>query len=262
MLVKWSPGGVCLTRSLPLSGNRRATPRWPLARSVRPRSRRVPGTTGYGGSKTRAEQAWHPCPHYTIVTLQSALWRLKSPTTRLYGQTFVKANIKQNIKTRVTGPSWGNPPAAGGLPSQRACNEERISMWCNHNAFDGSVHNRGISIADLVGVLQFCTKPALTITKKDVHRLRDTTTKITSNHEHLNASEAEISRWNCTPGLKPRGFNLLLSSAFNQFLPQDFTFSVSHRRVSGELQLSFSTLPKRLHINFLSLQWRHNGDGV
>ena len=57
---------------------------------------------------------WHKGYHLfptkkNLITVTSkwALWRLKSPKTRLFAQSFVQDRIKGNIKARVTGPFWG-----------------------------------------------------------------------------------------------------------------------------------------------------------
>ena len=49
------------------------------------------------------------------VTLQWAVWCLKSPVSQLFAQPFVQGHIKQNIKAPCHRPLWG----AGGFPSQR-----------------------------------------------------------------------------------------------------------------------------------------------
>ena len=54
--------------------------------------------------------------HQLLVWLSNNLLRLTS---------------KETAKVPVTGPLRGNPPVTGGFPSQRASNEERVSMGCH-----------------------------------------------------------------------------------------------------------------------------------
>ena len=60
----------------------------------------------------------------------------KSPASRLFAQSFVQVQIKENIKTQrthVTGLSEGNPPVIGEFPSQRGSNAENVSIWWRHH---------------------------------------------------------------------------------------------------------------------------------
>ena len=50
------------------------------------------------------------------VTSQWAGWYLKSPAFRLFVLLFVQANIKENIKARVTGPLWGESTGDRWIP--------------------------------------------------------------------------------------------------------------------------------------------------
>ena len=61
--------------------------------------------------------------HYSDLTWSS--WHLKSPVIRLFIQYLVQANIKENIKLRITAPS--------PHPSQSAASSEIVSMpWHHH----------------------------------------------------------------------------------------------------------------------------------
>ena len=59
--------------------------------------------------------------------------RLKSPACRLFTAPFAHAQIKENIKLRVTGICEGNSPVNDELHTQRASNEENISIWLRHH---------------------------------------------------------------------------------------------------------------------------------
>ena len=48
----------------------------------------------------------HSCP-FIPVTSPWASWRLKSPAHRLFVSSFIWTYIKENIKTRITNPLWG-----------------------------------------------------------------------------------------------------------------------------------------------------------
>ena len=60
-------------------------------------------------------------------------WRLKSPASRLFTQPFIRAQIKENIKARVTGLCAGNSPRTGEFPAQMASNAEYVSIWWRHH---------------------------------------------------------------------------------------------------------------------------------
>ena len=46
---------------------------------------------------------------------------------------FVQAQIKENIKLRVTGFCEGNSPVTSEFPAQRASNAENVSIWLRHH---------------------------------------------------------------------------------------------------------------------------------
>ena len=68
-----------------------------------------------------------------FITMMSrwAPWRLKSPASGLFAQSFV--SLKKTSKLRITGICEGNPPVTGGFPSQRASNAENVSIWWRHH---------------------------------------------------------------------------------------------------------------------------------
>ena len=100
---------------------------------------------------TRNSSAYHddamtlytPCITATgrrwIITVTSlwAQWRLKSPTRRLFAQTFVQAQIKENIQAPCHWPLWGESTGDWWFPSQR--NAEKVSIWQRHHDYEGRV---------------------------------------------------------------------------------------------------------------------------
>ena len=54
---------------------------------------------------------------------------------RLLNRLF-RHRSKKTSKLRVSGLCEGNPPVAGGFPSQRAGNAEDVSIWWHHHAFE------------------------------------------------------------------------------------------------------------------------------
>ena len=64
---------------------------------------------------------------FTIeITSWWARWRLKSPTSRLFIQKFVQAQIKEIIKAPSHWPLWGEFTGDGEFPAQKASNVETI----------------------------------------------------------------------------------------------------------------------------------------
>ena len=71
-----------------------------------------------------------------IITVASwwARWRLKSPASRLFTQSFIQAQIKENIKKiRVTGLCAGNSSVTDEFPTQMASNAGNVSIWWRHH---------------------------------------------------------------------------------------------------------------------------------
>ena len=54
--------------------------------------------------------------------------RLKSPASRLFTRPFIQAQIKENLKLRVTGLCAGYSPVTGEFPAQMASNAENVSI--------------------------------------------------------------------------------------------------------------------------------------
>ena len=57
----------------------------------------------------------------------------------LFTQPFIQAQIKENIKARVTGLCAGNSPVTGEFPAQRASNAEKFSIWWRHHEYNNYV---------------------------------------------------------------------------------------------------------------------------
>ena len=60
-------------------------------------------------------------------------WRLKSPPSRLFTQSFIQAQIKVNIKALCHWPLCGEFTGTGEFPAQRASNAENVSIWWRHH---------------------------------------------------------------------------------------------------------------------------------
>ena len=64
------------------------------------------------------------------MTLSWVQWHLKSLVSRLFTQSFIQAQIKENIKAPR---HWeGNSPVTGEFPTQRSINTENVSIWWRH----------------------------------------------------------------------------------------------------------------------------------
>ena len=70
---------------------------------------------------------------YITVTSWWPLWRLKSPASPLFTQSFIQTQIKENIKAPRRWPLCGNSPGTGEFPAQMASNVENISIWWHHH---------------------------------------------------------------------------------------------------------------------------------
>ena len=60
-------------------------------------------------------------------------WRLKSPAAWLFTQSFIQAQIKENIKAPRHWPLCGEFTGTGEFPAQRASNAENVSIWWRHH---------------------------------------------------------------------------------------------------------------------------------
>ena len=77
------------------------------------------------------------CTIYITLTSQWPRWRLKSPALRLFTQSFIQAQIKENIKAPRHWPLCGEFTGAGEFPAQRASNAENVSIWWRHHEYVG-----------------------------------------------------------------------------------------------------------------------------
>ena len=64
----------------------------------------------------------------------SSNWRLKLPALRLYTQSFIQAQIKENIKAPRHWPLWGEFTGDRWIPAQMASNAENVSICLRHHA--------------------------------------------------------------------------------------------------------------------------------
>ena len=72
---------------------------------------------------------------WNVITLTSQWprWRLKSPASRLFTQSFIQAQIKENIKAPRHWPLCGEFTGTGEFPARRASNAENVSIWWRHH---------------------------------------------------------------------------------------------------------------------------------
>ena len=66
------------------------------------------------------------------IFLRKLSWRLKSPASRLFAQSFIQAQIKENIKSPRHWPVCGNSPVIGEFSAQRVSNAVNVSIWWRH----------------------------------------------------------------------------------------------------------------------------------
>ena len=78
----------------------------------------------------RIDQSYklHNASHYNDV-----IWRLKSPASRFFTQSFIQAQIKENIKGPRHWPLCGEFIGTGEFPAQSASNAENGSIWWRHH---------------------------------------------------------------------------------------------------------------------------------
>ena len=73
-----------------------------------------------------------------IITLTSKWpqWRLKSPASRLFTQSFIQTQIKENIKAPRHWPLCGEFTGTRKFPAQRASYAENVSIWWRHHVLE------------------------------------------------------------------------------------------------------------------------------
>ena len=67
------------------------------------------------------------------MTLHWPRWRLKSPASRLFTESFIQAQIKENTKAPRHWPLCGEFTETGEFPAQRSSNAENVSIWWRHH---------------------------------------------------------------------------------------------------------------------------------
>ena len=67
------------------------------------------------------------------LTSQWLRWRLKSPASRLFTQSFIQTQIKENIKAPRHRPLFGGFTGTCEFPAQRLSNAENGSIWWRHH---------------------------------------------------------------------------------------------------------------------------------
>ena len=72
---------------------------------------------------------WRLPSSITLLTL----WRLKSPASQLFTQSFIQTQIKENIKVPRHWPLCGEFTGTGEFPAQRASYAENVSIWWRHH---------------------------------------------------------------------------------------------------------------------------------
>ena len=73
-----------------------------------------------------------PIDHYITVTSKWARWRLKSPASPLFTQTFIQAQIKENIKAPRHFSSGGEFIGHRLIPRTKTNNAGNVSIWWRH----------------------------------------------------------------------------------------------------------------------------------
>ena len=71
--------------------------------------------------------------HVLFWHIRPAPWRLKSPASPLFTQSFIQVQIKENIKAPRHWPLRGNWPVTDEFPVQMASNAQNASIWWRHH---------------------------------------------------------------------------------------------------------------------------------
>ena len=75
------------------------------------------------------------------MTLWCAWWRLKSPASPLFTQTFIQAQIKENVKAPRHWPLCGEFTGDRWIPRTKASNAENVSIWRHHHQYQAFGHH-------------------------------------------------------------------------------------------------------------------------
>ena len=70
--------------------------------------------------------------HHYCDVIMSAMANQK-PASRLFTQTFIQTQIKENIKAPRHWPLCGNSPGTGEFSAQMASYAENVSIWWRHH---------------------------------------------------------------------------------------------------------------------------------
>ena len=74
-------------------------------------------------------------PEIITLTSQWPRWSLKSPASRLFTQSFIQTQMKENIKAPRHWPLCGEFTGTGEFPAQRDSNAENVSIWWHHRVW-------------------------------------------------------------------------------------------------------------------------------
>ena len=96
-------------------------------------------------------------------------WRIKSPASRLFTQSFIRVQIKENIKAPRHWPLCGEFTGPGEFPAQRASNAENVYIWWRPYGFNtnclchsvdlfrrGQADSSRMSLTNAVGTVGLC----------------------------------------------------------------------------------------------------------
>ena len=80
--------------------------------------------------------------YFLFITLLSywPRWRLKSPASRSFTQSFIQTQIKENIKAPRHWPLCGEFTGTGEFPAQRASYAKNVSIWRRHRVIKYTNH--------------------------------------------------------------------------------------------------------------------------
>ena len=70
--------------------------------------------------------------HYGDVIIGTMAYQIASLTI-VFTQPFIRVQIKENIKFRVTGLCAEYSPGTGEFPAEMASNAENVSIWWRHH---------------------------------------------------------------------------------------------------------------------------------
>ena len=81
----------------------------------------------------RCRWSWkHGSIHHYIDVIMITM-ASQTPTSRLFTQSFIRAQVKENIKAPRHWPLCGEFTGTGEFPAQRTSNAENVSIWWRHH---------------------------------------------------------------------------------------------------------------------------------